>query len=140
MTDWNDGSVKGIEDFCPAIWAGTDGITPDFALGYAQALADCGEIERGKLAMWAAHICDAGFAHNVDFGGDERQVPRNACLPDLTLRGRLVGWLLWHINGFSDCKSCGDLVFSHPGTTNANRTLRSYWVVRAMREEANESR
>lgn len=27
MADWNDGSVKGIEDFCSEIWADSDSVT-----------------------------------------------------------------------------------------------------------------
>lgn len=139
MADWNDGSVKGIEDFCSAIWAGTGGITPEFALGYAQALADCGEIDRGSLALWADQIAKASVAHEFDFAGDDEDemVVR---IPVLTPLGRAVGWVLWRLNGFTDCASCAKDVLSRDEGTLVGKLLMGYWGYRCMREEANESR
>lgn len=56
MVDWNDRTVKGPEDFHAAVFAGSCGVTPQFALGYAQALYDARVIDMGEMNRYAVEV------------------------------------------------------------------------------------
>ena len=55
---WQERAVKKPEDFRAALWAGSSGITEDFALGYATAL-------------YAAAAASGAFSHNLDLKANE---------------------------------------------------------------------
>ena len=50
---WQERTVKKPEDFHAALWAGSCGITEDFALGYATALYDTEAVDMAAFGMAA---------------------------------------------------------------------------------------
>ena len=70
MVDWNDRTVKAPGDFCEAIYAETGGVTPQFAIGYAQALYDARVADMEGMGRYAVEVAKAEFKHNLRFPGD----------------------------------------------------------------------
>lgn len=68
---WQERTVKKPEDFHAALWAGTSGITEDFALGYATALYDVEAVDMAGLSAYAAAAASGAFSHNLDFKANE---------------------------------------------------------------------
>lgn len=68
---WQERTVKKPEDFHAALWAGSCGITEDFALGYATALYDVEAMDEAGLAAYAAAAASGAFSHNLDFKANE---------------------------------------------------------------------
>ena len=67
---WQERAVKKPEDFHAALWAGSCGISEDFALGYATALYDVEAVDMAGLSAYAAAASGA-FSHNLDFKAND---------------------------------------------------------------------
>ena len=68
---WNERTVKKPEDFHAALWAGSCGITEDFALGYATALYDIEAVDMAGLTAYVTASASGAFSHNLDFKANE---------------------------------------------------------------------
>ena len=68
---WQERAVKKPEDFHAALWAGSCGITEDFALGYATALYDTEAVDMAGFTAYAAAAASGAFSHNLDFKANE---------------------------------------------------------------------
>lgn len=68
---WQERAVKKPEDFHAALWAGSCGITEDFALGYATALYDIEAVDMAGLTAYVAASASGAFSHNLDFKANE---------------------------------------------------------------------
>lgn len=68
---WQERAVKKPEDFHAALWAGSCGITEDFALGYATALYDTEAVDMAGLTAYVAASASGAFSHNLDFKANE---------------------------------------------------------------------
>lgn len=68
---WRERAVKKPEDFRAALWAGSSGITEDFALGYATALYDVEAVDMAGFSAYAAAAASGAFSHNLDFKANE---------------------------------------------------------------------
>ena len=72
---WNERTVKRPEDFRAALWAGSGGITEDFALVYATALYDIVAVDLPRLYTYAAAPASVAFSHNLAFKANEDMLP-----------------------------------------------------------------
>ena len=68
---WQERAVKKPEDFHAALWAGSCGISEDFALGYATALYDVEAVDMAGLSAYAAAAASGAFSHNLNFKANE---------------------------------------------------------------------
>lgn len=68
---WQERVLKKPEDFHAALWAGSCGITEDFALGYATALYDTEAVDMAGLTAYVAASASGAFSHNLDFKANE---------------------------------------------------------------------
>ena len=68
---WNERTVKKPEDFHAALWAGSCGISEDFALGYATALYDIEAVDMAGLTAYVTAAGSGAFSHNLDFKANE---------------------------------------------------------------------
>ena len=68
---WRERAVKKPEDFHAALWAGSCGITEDFALGYATALYDIEAVDMAGLTAYVTASASGSFSHNLDFKANE---------------------------------------------------------------------
>ena len=68
---WHERVMKKPEDFHAALWAGSCGITEDFALGYATALYDTEAVDMAGLTAYVAASASGAFSHNLDFKANE---------------------------------------------------------------------
>lgn len=68
---WQERVMKKPEDFHAALWAGSCGITEDFALGYATALYDTEAVDMAGLTAYVAASASGAFSHNLDFKANE---------------------------------------------------------------------
>lgn len=64
---WQERVLKKPEDFHAALWAGSYGITEDFALGYATALYDTEAVDMAGLTAYVTASASGAFSHNLDF-------------------------------------------------------------------------
>lgn len=64
---WQERAMKKPEDFHAALWAGSCGITEDFALGYATALYDIEAVDMAGLTAYVTASASGAFSHNLDF-------------------------------------------------------------------------
>ena len=71
---WNERTVKKPEDFHAALWAGSCGITEDFALGYATALYDIEAVDMAGLTAYVTASASGSFSHNLDFKANEERL------------------------------------------------------------------
>lgn len=71
---WNERTVKKPEDFHAALWAGSCGITEDFALGYATALYDVEAVDMAGLTAYVTASASGSFSHNLDFKANEERL------------------------------------------------------------------
>lgn len=55
-------------------------------------------------------------------------------IPYMGLRHRIVAWLLWKLNGWSDPEKCRLECIEHPDMSITASLLRDYWYVRKARE------
>ena len=60
-------------------------------------------------------------------------------IPHLTLRERLIAWLLWHLEGFGKAEDAAIYIFKHPNLLTSVNLLRDYYYDRAMKEATYES-
>ena len=67
---WQERAVKKPEDFHAALWAGSCGISEDFALGYA-TLYDVEAVDMAGLSAYAAAAASGAFSHNLNFKANE---------------------------------------------------------------------
>lgn len=70
---WNERTVKKPEDFHAALWAGSCGISEDFALGYATALYDIEAVDMAGLTAYVTASASGSFSHNLDFKANGRK-------------------------------------------------------------------
>lgn len=68
---WQERVLKKPEDFHAALWAGSCGITEDFALGYATALYDTEAVDMAGLTAYVTASASGAFSHNLDFKANE---------------------------------------------------------------------
>ena len=68
---WNERTVKKPEDFHAALWAGSCGVSEDFALGYATALYDIEAVDMAGLIAYVTASASGAFSHNLDFKANE---------------------------------------------------------------------
>ena len=54
--------------------------------------------------------------------------------PYITLRQRLIAWLLWHFEGYETVDEARFYIMEHPDVTKVASLMRDYWYARKAKE------
>lgn len=97
---WQERVLKKPEDFHAALWAGSCGISEDFALGYATALYDTEAVDVAGLTAYVAASASGAFSHNLDFKANEDRLAEEV---DMAAFGVAVTAMLGAASLFPAC-------------------------------------
>lgn len=50
-------------------------------------------------------------------------------VPHMTLKQRILAWLIWKINGWKDLDDCRFECIEHPEMSNVSSICRDYWYL-----------
>lgn len=54
--------------------------------------------------------------------------------PYISLKRRIIAWLLWHFEGYKSVDDAEFYVLQHPEVTRAASLMRDYWYAKKAKE------
>lgn len=54
--------------------------------------------------------------------------------PYITLRRRVIAWLLWHFEGYETMDEASFYIMEHPEVTRVASLMRDYWYAKKAKE------